>query len=30
VRSFTIRDWVVMEGSFGVKVNFSDCSIEIA
>jgi hypothetical protein len=30
VRSFTIREWVVMEGSFGVKVNFSDCSIEIA
>jgi hypothetical protein len=30
VRSFTIREWVVTEGSFSVKVNFSDRSIEIA
>ena len=29
-RSFTIREWLVMEGSFSVKVNFSDRSIEIA
>jgi uncharacterized protein len=30
VRSFTIREWVVMEGSFSMNVNFSDRSIEIA
>ena len=30
VRSYTIREWLVMEGSFSIKVNFSDRSIEIA
>ena len=30
VRSFTMREWLVMEGSFGIRVNFSDRSIEIA
>jgi hypothetical protein len=30
VRSFTMREWLVMEGSFSVKVNFSDRSIDIA
>lgn len=30
VRSFQIREWTVMEGSFGVQVNFSDRSIEIS
>lgn len=30
VRSFTMREWLVMEGSFSVRVNFSDRSIEIA
>jgi uncharacterized protein YciI len=30
VRSFTIREWTVMEGSFGLTVRFSDRSIEIS
>jgi hypothetical protein len=30
LRSFTIREWLVMEGSFSMRVNFSDRSIEIA
>jgi len=30
VRSFTLREWLVMEGSFSVRVNFSDRSIDIA
>jgi|SRR5690348_3921312 uncharacterized protein len=30
LRSFSIREWMVMEGSFSVRVNFSDRSIEIA
>jgi uncharacterized protein YciI len=30
VRSFTVREWLVMEGSFSMKVNFSDRSIEIS
>jgi uncharacterized protein len=29
VRSFRIREWTVMEGSFGIQVNYSDRSIEI-
>ena len=29
VRSFRIREWTVMEGSFGIHVNYSDRSIEI-
>jgi uncharacterized protein YciI len=29
VRSFQIREWTVMEGSFGIQVNYSDRSIEI-
>lgn len=30
LRSFEVREWTVMEGSLGVKVNFSDQSLEIA
>jgi uncharacterized protein len=30
LRSFQIREWTLMEGSFGLKVNFSDRSIEVA
>jgi len=30
IRTFTIREWLVMEGSFSIKVNFSDRSIEMA
>jgi hypothetical protein len=30
VRGFSIREWTVMEGSFSVRVKFSDRSIEIA
>jgi len=30
LRSFEIREWTVMEGSLGLKVNFSDQSLEIA
>jgi uncharacterized protein len=29
IRTFDIREWVVMEGSFAVKVNYSDRSIEL-
>jgi len=28
--SFEVREWTVMEGSFGIKVNFSDQSLELA
>ena len=30
LRSFELREWTVMEGSFGLKVNFSDQSFEVA
>jgi len=30
LRSFDLREWTVMEGSFGVTVKFSDQSAEIA
>jgi len=30
VRTFEVREWTVMEGSLGVRVNFSDQSLEIA
>jgi len=30
LRSFEVREWTVMEGSFGVTVNFSDQSLDIA
>jgi hypothetical protein len=30
LRTFEIREWTLMEGSFGVKVNFSDQSLDIA
>ena len=30
VRTFEVREWTVMEGSFGVRLNFSDQSLEIA
>jgi uncharacterized protein len=29
LRSFEVREWTVMEGSFGIKVNFSDQSLEL-
>ena len=29
VRSFQIREWTIMEGSFGINVNYSDRSIDI-
>jgi uncharacterized protein YciI len=30
LRTFEVREWTVMEGSFGVTVNFSDQSVDIA
>jgi hypothetical protein len=30
VRTFEVREWTVMEGSFGVRLNFSDQTLEIA
>jgi hypothetical protein len=30
LRSFEVREWTLMEGSFGVTLNFSDQSIDIA
>lgn len=30
LRTFEVREWTLMEGSFGLKVNFSDQSIDIA
>ena len=30
LRSFELREWTVMEGSLGIKVNFSDQSLEVA
>jgi uncharacterized protein YciI len=30
LRTFEVREWTVMEGSLGLKVNFSDQTIEIA
>lgn len=30
LRAFEVREWTVMEGSLGLKVNFSDQSLEIA
>jgi uncharacterized protein YciI len=30
LRSFEVREWTVMEGSFGLTVNFSDQSLVIA
>ena len=30
LRSFEVREWTVMEGSLGLRVNFSDQSLEIA
>ncbi len=30
VRTFEVREWTVMEGSFGVTLNFSDQTMEIA
>jgi uncharacterized protein YciI len=29
LRSFEVREWTLMEGSFGVTVNFSDQSLNI-
>jgi uncharacterized protein YciI len=30
LRSFELREWTVMEGSLGIKVNFSDQTFELA
>jgi uncharacterized protein YciI len=30
IRTFEVREWTVMEGSFGVQLNFSDQSLAIA
>ena len=30
IRTFEVREWTVMEGSFGVQLNFSDQTLEIA
>jgi uncharacterized protein YciI len=30
LRTFEVREWTVMEGSLGLKVNFSDQSLEFA
>ena len=30
LRTFEVREWTVMEGSLGLKVNFSDQSLELA
>jgi uncharacterized protein YciI len=30
LRSFDVREWTVMEGSLGIKVNFSDQTLELA
>src|SRR5262249_6129588 len=30
LRNFELREWTVMEGSLGIKVNFSDQSLELA
>lgn len=30
IRTFEVREWTVMEGSFGVTLNFSDRTLEIA
>jgi len=30
IRTYEIREWTLMEGSFGITVNYSDRSIDIA
>ena len=30
LRSFEVREWTLMEGSFGLRINFSDQSLDIA
>jgi len=30
VRTFEIQEWTLMEGSFGLRVNFSDQSVEVS
>ena len=30
LRTFDVREWIVMEGSLGLKINFSDQSLDIA
>jgi hypothetical protein len=30
IRTYEIREWMLMEGSFGITVNYSDRSIDIA
>ena len=30
LRTFEVREWTVMEGSLGLKINFSDQTLEIA
>lgn len=30
IRTFEVREWTVMEGSLGLRVNFSDQSVDVA
>jgi uncharacterized protein len=30
LRTFEVREWTLMEGSFGVRVNFSDQSVQVS
>ena len=30
LRTFEVREWTVMEGTLGIRVNFSDQSLEVA
>jgi uncharacterized protein YciI len=30
LRTFEVREWTVMEGSLGIRVNFSDQSLDVA
>ena len=30
LRTFEVREWTVMEGSLGIRVNFSDQTLEVA
>jgi hypothetical protein len=30
LRTFELREWTLMEGSFGVRISFSDQSVEVA
>jgi len=30
LRSFDLKEWTIMEGTLGLRVNLSDCSIDVA